>query len=770
VGVEEEAMTSRRRTAALLALVVVAGPGCAKRERDAARSVVVADEKKEEIRKDEARKKTGLYGLKGPAGRAERVASAAPPAPRAARLAKQLAEPKAKEKDKGGGGGASEQGQQTRSWFPETFLFQPLVITDESGAASVEVRVPDRLTTWRVLALAHSRAGAQAGDETRFLGTLPVYVEPVVPPRLRSGDVVRLPITVVNTTGAPVKTTLKLAAAGVALRGPELRAVTVPATGSIVQHAELRAGAPGTARLIARLGGTDAVARTLEVVARGRAVSQVRGGTLAAPRKLAIERPADAEPALGRVRLEVFPGALALLRSELASSIERGGELADHGYALLLAGRAPALLNSLGDPLDDKGRSALRDASLVAMQRVLREARVLNVASASLLARAALAHPENPILARLGARAVAEIAAKQRPDGTCGGETGWTLQRLLVATADCVRAAESDRRVAVRASGAFERNAEAIRDPYTAAAALASGTVSDSQAARLRKLLLAAIERREDGAKVVVVPPGIVRADGVRPSAVEASALAILALRNERAGAPLADLGAAVVGGYSPARGWGDGRASLIAMQAVLELFRDPMPAQIRVTLARDGETVAEGTFDRRRLRELVVLEAEAGSASEAQRWTVSAVPPVAGLGFALTITDRVPWQKEERRGGVELEVKPPKALQVGRAAAVAVRATAPAGRPLAIELALPAGVQVDRRHLDQLVEGGGLVRYKAAAGQLELEAAPLAPAKPLAVEVRVIPTLAGTIWSGPSTVRVAGQELLIPPSAWTIR
>lgn len=758
-------MTSHgRRTLLALASLAMLCESCAKRDEapsQASRKESAESERavaKAEAPADEER---AGFGRGGGARRAKR------PGVLPSRIAKATAEPKGKQREEKGGADG-EQGQQTRSWFPETFLFQPLVITDDAGAASVEVRVPDRLTTWRVLALAHSRGGAQAGDETRFLGTLPVYVDPVVPPLLRSGDVVRLPVSLVNTTSAAVKTTLKLAASGVALRGPELRAVTVPASGSVVQYAELRAGAPGSARLVARLGGTDAVARTLEVVARGRAVTQLRGGTLAAPRTLAIERPADADPTLGRVRLEVFPGALAILRSELASSLDRGSELADHGYALLLAGRAPALLRALGDPLDEKGRETLRDASLVATQRVLREARVLTIASATLLAQAALAHPENPILARLGGRALAEIVSKQSPDGTCGGETGWTLQRLLVATADCVRAAEGERKVALRASGAFERNAEAIRDPYTAAAALASGVVSTAQAERLRKLLLAAIERREDGAKVVKVPPGIVRADGVRPGEIETTALAILALRG-RVDAPLADLGAAVVGGYSSARGWGDGRASLIAMLAVLELFRDPMPAQIRIALARDGETVAEGSFDRRRLRELVVLEGAAGGAGDG-RWQVSATPPVAGLGFAFTLTDRVPWAKAERRGGVELSVEPPRALQVGKPASLTLRATAPSGRPLLVELALPAGVQVDRRHLDQLVAGGTLARYRAPAGQLELEAAPLAPAKVLSVEVRVIPTLAGTLSSGPSTLRVSGEEHLVPPAAWTIR
>ncbi len=82
-------------------------------------------------------------------------------------------------------------------------------------------------------------------------------------------------------------------------------------------------------------------------------------------------------------------------------------------------------------------------------QRLLRSARSPNVPTAALVAQAALSHPDNPVLSRLGERLAAQVAQAQRPDGTCQGEDGWTLQRLLVATADCalaVRAATSSRR------------------------------------------------------------------------------------------------------------------------------------------------------------------------------------------------------------------------------------------------------------------------------------------------------------------------------------
>src|SRR5262249_45044280 len=145
----------------------------------------------------------------------------------------------------------------TRAWFPETFLFEPRVVTDDHGAATVPVRVPDRLTTWRVLALAHTRQGAQAGATTSFLGTLATYVDPVVPKRLVIGDEVRLPIQLVNTTAAPVATALQIEAKRATVAGAG-GARTIPAQGNLVDYVTLKADRPGAAELRVGLGATDA--------------------------------------------------------------------------------------------------------------------------------------------------------------------------------------------------------------------------------------------------------------------------------------------------------------------------------------------------------------------------------------------------------------------------------------------------------------------------------------------------------------------------------
>ena len=751
-------MTRRQQTTLVLVCALAwAAPGC-KKKAPRATEAERAPSRSEENLADEAKSEPAPVQAKG-----------MPPSAKKRGL--RVLESKGKRRTgrgKDGLGTHPEQGAQTRSWFPETFLFKPLVVTDEQGRAEVLARVPDRLTTWRVLALAHSRTGVQAGSVTRFLGTLPVYVEPVVPPVLRSGDVVRLPINLVNTSQSPVTAALSVSAVGLTLTGGR-HTVTLPTRGSAVRYVTLTAGRPTSARLLATLGSADAVVRKITTIPLGRPVTRTRSGTLAAPRELQIQRAAGADPTLGRVRLQVFPGALAILRSELASSGSRGGGLADDAFSLLLAGKAPGLLKALGDPPGKDDAKALRDLAMVSTQRALRHGRVLDTTSATLLAEAALAHPGNPILRRLGKRALDQIAAKQAPDGTCGGETGWSLQRLLVATADCVRAAGSMRRVVVRASGAFERNMGQIKDPYTAAAVLASGAVSGSLALRLRKLVIAALKTRGDGARVMTVPAGVVRADGIRPSEVEATAMAVLALVKE-AKAPMADLGAAILAAYSPARGWGDGRASLVCIKAALKLFRDPIPANVTITLKRAGVTVVERALSRKRVREVVLLEAAAGAgAATTQQWSVAARPAVPGLGYALALTDRVPWKKE-KRAGVELSVTPPARPVVGQPASLLVRATAPGGRPLKIMLALPAGVQVDQKYLDRLVTRGTLSSYTATSATLQLSAPALPPASIFSADVRVIPTLAGTLHSGASSLGVAGIKLFVPQARWIIK
>ncbi|HEU0030653.1 MAG TPA: alpha-2-macroglobulin family protein [Kofleriaceae bacterium] len=665
----------------------------------------------------------------------------------------------------------------TRAWFPETFLFEPLVVTNDRGEATVPVHVPDRLTTWRVLALAHSRTGAQAGATTSFLGTLSAYVDPVVPPFLIAGDEIRLPIQMVNTTQAAVTDKLALQIEGGELGGGG-GTRTIPAQGSLVDHITLRAKRPGTIKLRVGLGATDAVAHTIDVVPAGKPVVVTRTGTLAAPRTVTIDGPTGSDPAADRVRLLVFPGALAILRSELAVSSARAG-IAEDAYALLLAGRATDLLQSLGDKPDPE---ALRTLSIVTSQRAIRDGRTLDVTSATLLAEAAFTHLDKPVVARLGERAAAYLAQQQRPDGTfAGAPSGWTLQRVLVTTADATRAAGANlstttarqRAMAVqaKAAGAFARTADQITDGYTAAAILASGAVKGELADKLRARVLAAVTKADDGASYLRVDEGVVRADGTTPSRAEATALAVLALAGDPKAAPvLADLGTTLLGSYAPAYGWGDGVANLACMRAVLALFKDRLPGSVKITLQMDGQPVASGQFDAAQLKDVLVLDGPARGFAGKQAWSIAAEPAVPGLGYSLALQAWVPWEKQSTQQGLELALPAKVDASVGKATEIAITAIAPSGIPVHVQHALPAGVQVDRPSLEALVASGAVQRFEIADGKIDLHLAPLAPGQTFTAKVKVIATLAGTLHTGASMIEAGTTKFFVPPTTWTIR
>ncbi|WP_426756889.1 alpha-2-macroglobulin family protein [Myxococcus sp. Y35] len=703
---------------------------------------------------------------------------------------------------KGGGGAEEPEATPSRAWFPETFLFEPLVVTDETGTATVPVRVPDRLTQWRVLALAHSRSGAQSGAVAAFTGTLPTYVDPVLPPFLRAGDAVRLPVQVMNTTDAPVEAPLKVEVHGAVVEGGS-RTVRVPARGSVVEYVTVRVATPGPVAVRATLGATDAVVRDFPVWATGRPVLQTHGGTLAAPRTLSLTGAADAQAGSERVRLQVYPGGLGVLRSELLNAGGRE-DVAGVAYSLLLAGRASELLAALGETrsaealktLSTSGQrlkapvpaepgevdvEAVRTELMRATQRALRWSRAPDVATAALLAEGALAHPDNPVLARLGERLAARVAAAQLPDGTCQGGSGWTLQRLLVATADCTRAVnaaagtpEGKRRAAffaARAAGALERNRAHVKDGYTAAALLASGVVTGSLRDSLREQVREALQRRDAGAAYLPVEAGVVDAAGGTPTEAEATALAVLALEGD-AKAPMADLGAALLASYEPVRGWGSGRANRLALQAVVSLFREPLPAQVRVVLERDGQVLTEGTFDAKALREVLSLEAAAPGSGGTHTWTVRAEPAVPGLGFSLALSAAVPW-KQEAQAGLELAVQVPSDAKVGQPAEVMLQASTPSGLPLVLRQGLPAGVQVDADSLEALVREGKIASWDAEDGAVTLWLPPRGPGVPFQARFRVIPTLAGTLQGGASSLTTQARPDLVsyvPPAIWAVR
>lgn len=142
----------------------------------------------------------------------------------------------------GGGGGADEgldslrlQGEDdVRRDFRDTAYWEAKVLTDADGRASVEVPLPDNVTTWRMhskAATTDTRVGQASAD---ILARLPLIIRPVTPRFFTVGDVLALGANVNNNTDAPIEVAVALEGTGVTIDGPAEQTVTVPADSRVL--------------------------------------------------------------------------------------------------------------------------------------------------------------------------------------------------------------------------------------------------------------------------------------------------------------------------------------------------------------------------------------------------------------------------------------------------------------------------------------------------------------------------------------------------------
>jgi uncharacterized protein YfaS (alpha-2-macroglobulin family) len=139
----------------------------------------------------------------------------------------------------GGGGGAEEAAasfrledeEGLRRDFRDTAYWEAKVFTDADGRVSVEVPLPDNVTTWRM----HSKAATTATEvgqaSADILARLPLIIRPVTPRFFTAGDRLALGANVNNNTGSEIEATVSLEAIGLTINGDAEQTVTVPANG-----------------------------------------------------------------------------------------------------------------------------------------------------------------------------------------------------------------------------------------------------------------------------------------------------------------------------------------------------------------------------------------------------------------------------------------------------------------------------------------------------------------------------------------------------------
>jgi hypothetical protein len=148
------------------------------------------------------------------------------------------------EKGENRGGGGAEAGRAYRQKFLETALWLPAVQTDADGHARARFKLPDNLSTFKIMAVAHGGDRFGSGDSS-FRVNQPLLLQAALPMFLRDGDEFDAGAVVFNNTGTKGEATLTAGALGAELAGDSVRRVALPAHSSKEIRFKYRVSAPG---------------------------------------------------------------------------------------------------------------------------------------------------------------------------------------------------------------------------------------------------------------------------------------------------------------------------------------------------------------------------------------------------------------------------------------------------------------------------------------------------------------------------------------------
>ncbi|HEV3325142.1 MAG TPA: alpha-2-macroglobulin family protein, partial [Puia sp.] len=177
---------------------------------------------------------------------------------------------------------------QTRTDFRETAFFFPDLRTDSAGNVSFSFTMPEALTQWKWMTLAHTRDLAFGYSEKTIVTQKQLMVQPNIPRFLREGDKINLSVKVINLTDSEMTGQMGLAltdpttgetADGWFVNRQPNQYFTVPARGSGVVEFPLdipfQYNRPLTYRIVAQAGNySDGEEATLPVVSNRMLVTE----------------------------------------------------------------------------------------------------------------------------------------------------------------------------------------------------------------------------------------------------------------------------------------------------------------------------------------------------------------------------------------------------------------------------------------------------------------------------------------------------------------
>ncbi len=206
--------------------------------------------------------------------------------------------------------------RSVRSRFPETLLYQPQLLTDQNGEASMDVTLADSITTWRLFA----DAVAQDGRLGSLMMGIPVhqdfFVDLDVPQVITQHDELAIPVPIYNHQQVGQRVTLTLMQEPwFEPQGPLHETIDLAPSQATVRYFRIKAALVGRRSLRLSARGSvlsDEVERRVEVLPDGTEhTASMQQRLMSQPVSWNVSVPAMVIPGTSELTLKLYPRSAA---------------------------------------------------------------------------------------------------------------------------------------------------------------------------------------------------------------------------------------------------------------------------------------------------------------------------------------------------------------------------------------------------------------------------------------------------------------------------
>ncbi len=229
-----------------------------------------------------------------------------------------------------GGGGAGEMPLSVvRQRFPDTAYWNGSVVTNADGKASVKLRLPDNVTTWKILVRGVDQATRVGETEIELVTTKPLLIQPVLPRVWVAGDHLLLAAVLHNNTTQSLEAQVSLQSTSFLLDAGQnaSQSVTIPPNGrkrvewwgKVANHGTMEillSAQAGDLSDQVRIGGGDTL---IQEAAARQTFSTVGMLEIGGSRIEVVSLPKSVSPQGGYLRVEMNPSLAGVILGGIKS-------------------------------------------------------------------------------------------------------------------------------------------------------------------------------------------------------------------------------------------------------------------------------------------------------------------------------------------------------------------------------------------------------------------------------------------------------------------